>query len=209
MRTPNSCATAREPKQARMRAAMTFLADDRPGAADLHGRRARPGLPRCGRRISRRSPRFGVPGRIKRLIAVRKAEPALRRGDWVEVEAGGPVYAFIRVLDQERVLVVLNASNEARTMRLPFGVKPWREFRLDDLITDRLAKPRRGRFADRARAVRGTGAQDTLKPAARSSLFERYSRRPQRCPKVSALRRGKLDGTSTERLCRNLGDHNR
>jgi alpha-amylase len=47
---------------------------------------------------------------IKALIALRHSHPALRRGTFTEVFAGNLVYAFVRELADDRILVVLNGA---------------------------------------------------------------------------------------------------
>lgn len=62
---------------------------------------------------------------IKRLIAWRKAHPALRNGQWgarmVGVENSAPqqVFSFLREKDGDRVFVVMNFSSEAKTVTFP------------------------------------------------------------------------------------------
>ncbi len=49
----------------------------------------------------------------RRLIALRKATPALVYGDYVPIDAGHPdIFAYVRVLDEVLLLVVLNVSGE-------------------------------------------------------------------------------------------------
>ncbi|MFL5583197.1 MAG: alpha-amylase family glycosyl hydrolase [Gemmatimonadaceae bacterium] len=47
----------------------------------------------------------------RRLIALRRAEPALSVGSWQEVEAAGDVIAFVREHDGRRFLVALNLGH--------------------------------------------------------------------------------------------------
>ncbi len=50
----------------------------------------------------------------RRLIALRKATPALVHGDYVPIEAGHPdIFAYVRLLDDVLLLVVLNVSAAA------------------------------------------------------------------------------------------------
>src|SRR6185312_16023878 len=56
---------------------------------------------------------------VKALIALRKREPALRRGDFAELVARDSVYAFLRRLGEDRVLVVLNGSDRPRKFVMP------------------------------------------------------------------------------------------
>jgi cyclomaltodextrinase len=74
---------------------------------------------------------------LKRLIAVRRASPALRRGTLrrVHLDRDRGVYAFLRTRGAESVLVVLNASGAARTIRLPLGRSAWPDGRpMHDLL---------------------------------------------------------------------------
>lgn len=78
---------------------------------------------------------------VKALIALRKREPALRRGNFAEVFSRHAVYAFLRTSSDDRILVVLNGSDEPRTFAMPIGDRAWRSFQLDDLIVGGAAKP--------------------------------------------------------------------
>jgi alpha-glucosidase len=53
----------------------------------------------------------------RRLIAARRAHPALRLGSCRSVAAGGNLLVHIRALGDERLLVVLNLGAEATTLR--------------------------------------------------------------------------------------------
>jgi cyclomaltodextrinase len=55
----------------------------------------------------------------KECIALRKANPALRRGDYRRLYARDGIYAFERHLDGETLIVAINASTEARTVTIP------------------------------------------------------------------------------------------
>jgi len=78
---------------------------------------------------------------VKALIALRKREPALRRGNFAEVLARDAVYAFRRTLSDDRILVVLNGSDKPKTFAMPIGDRAWRSFQLDDLIGGAVTKP--------------------------------------------------------------------
>lgn len=58
---------------------------------------------------------------FKKAIALRRAHPALRRGDYVRLYAGAPlgVYAFLRQLTDERIVVVLNNHDAAYAVDVP------------------------------------------------------------------------------------------
>jgi glycosidase len=57
----------------------------------------------------------------RRILALRNAQPALRRGDFrtVHLDDGRDVWAFERMLGSERVLVALNASMQDAEVELP------------------------------------------------------------------------------------------
>ncbi len=78
---------------------------------------------------------------VKALIALRKREPALRRGDFSEVLARQGVYAFLRTSGEDRILVVLNGSDQATTIALPIRGREWKGCSLEDLVAGGIAKP--------------------------------------------------------------------
>jgi alpha-glucosidase len=57
----------------------------------------------------------------KKLIALRREHPALRRGDYVALEAAEGVMAYLRRTDEETVLVALNFSDRKVALSLPEG----------------------------------------------------------------------------------------
>jgi glycosidase len=74
---------------------------------------------------------------IQQLIAIRKNKPALRRGTFQEVfkdgKRGG--YGFARVLGEESLLMVLNASGTRQQYRLDVAPLNWQDGRIvRDLI---------------------------------------------------------------------------
>ena len=58
---------------------------------------------------------------FKKVIAIRKAHPALRRGDYARLFASASlgVYAFLRLMDEERIVVVLNGRDAAWPVDVP------------------------------------------------------------------------------------------
>lgn len=58
---------------------------------------------------------------VKALIALRRAHPALRRGDYHELYARGPVYVFARVYGGETLLVAVNVGEQAQAVGVPLG----------------------------------------------------------------------------------------
>lgn len=77
---------------------------------------------------------------IKRLVAVRKSEPALRRGAWAEVKCEPPLYAFLRTLGDDRILVVVNSSSEGRSAAPPIEGWTWKSLGLVDLVAGSVVK---------------------------------------------------------------------
>jgi alpha-glucosidase len=59
---------------------------------------------------------------VKQVIAIRKAEPALQRGDFYPLlESPRFILAYLRELDSEKIAVVLNFSSRTLTFNLPEG----------------------------------------------------------------------------------------
>ncbi len=58
---------------------------------------------------------------FKRVIAIRHAHPALRRGDYVRLYASAPlgVYAFLRQMGEERLVIVLNNGKAPYPVDVP------------------------------------------------------------------------------------------
>jgi neopullulanase len=56
---------------------------------------------------------------VKKLIALRQAYPALRRGSYHRLYADREVYAFARRLDQDRLVIALNTATVTRTIDIP------------------------------------------------------------------------------------------
>jgi glycosidase len=77
---------------------------------------------------------------VKALIALRKREPALRRGDFTEVLSRDAVYAFSRTWAEDRILVVLNGSDLTKMFAGPIGDRTWKDCQLEDLIAGGIAK---------------------------------------------------------------------
>ncbi|QEH32719.1 Neopullulanase [Aquisphaera giovannonii] len=77
---------------------------------------------------------------VKALIALRRREPALIRGDYTELAARDGVFAYLRTAGEERILVVLNGSDRPRDYSRPIAGRPWKSLRLDDLQAGGLAK---------------------------------------------------------------------
>jgi hypothetical protein len=74
---------------------------------------------------------------------IRAAQPALRRGTFETVVADDArrVYAFVRALEDDRVVAAFNASDREQALELPLAL-PTR-----DLLSGRRYKPRGGKTA--------------------------------------------------------------
>lgn len=62
---------------------------------------------------------------LKKLIMLRKENPALRRGSLQRLAAAGDAYAFGRKLDNDSLVVAINASNQACDLDVPVGGLGW------------------------------------------------------------------------------------
>jgi neopullulanase len=72
---------------------------------------------------------------VKKLIALRKAYPALRRGSYHRLYADREVYAFGRRLDQDRLVVALNTATVTKTIDIPVQPIGLAEGALSDAFT--------------------------------------------------------------------------
>jgi len=62
---------------------------------------------------------------LKKLIALRKENPALRRGSLQRLAADGDAYAYGRKLDSDSLVVAINASNQTCNLDVPVGGLGW------------------------------------------------------------------------------------
>ena len=65
----------------------------------------------------------------------------MRRGNFSEVLARQGVYAFVRGVGEDKILVVINGSDQAKTFALTIGERAWKEEELHDLVAGGIAKP--------------------------------------------------------------------
>ncbi len=83
--------------------------------------------------------------RVKKLIRLRKYYPVMTRGSFVEIKTESPeVFAYVRALDDTRVVVINNLTNDRikATINLTdddFGKKA-KEVYFYDLLTDKMTK---------------------------------------------------------------------
>lgn len=55
----------------------------------------------------------------KQLISLRKSHPALRRGSYQRLHTGPLSYTFSRALDNDKLIVALNAGDKALKLEIP------------------------------------------------------------------------------------------
>ncbi|MGQ0636482.1 MAG: alpha-amylase family glycosyl hydrolase [Planctomycetaceae bacterium] len=141
---PTFLAHALEPKQPRTELALTLLLTTDRVPVLYTGDEAALDYRATGALFAAGVPASPALERTRKLIALRKREPALREGDFTEVGQPGPVFAFLRNKADRRVLIVLNASDAARNVEFTIGDQPWSEAQLHDLLEERVVKPRGG-----------------------------------------------------------------
>lgn len=85
---------------------------------------------------------------VKTLIALRKRTPGLRRGDYLPLLARDGVFAFARVLGEDKVVVAVNASGTAHRLEVPCAALGWADGRpVRGLIDARAASVQAGRLS--------------------------------------------------------------
>jgi glycosidase len=67
---------------------------------------------------------------VKTLITMRKRTTCLRRGDFLRLMAEDGIYAFARVMGEDKVVIVLNATGRARRIDVPCNLLGWNDGRL-------------------------------------------------------------------------------
>ncbi len=96
----------------------------------------------------------GLRAYVKWCIALRRAHPALRRGDYTRLYANGDIYAFGRRFGSETLVVVLNASQASFVLDIPLkGYLPT-ETHLRDVWSQAAASVAGGRLHGWALAPR-------------------------------------------------------
>jgi cyclomaltodextrinase len=73
---------------------------------------------------------------VRLLISLRKRSPALRRGEYVRLLAEEGIYAFARILGEQNLLIVLNASGQERQFEVPCTTLGWSEGRVLQSLID-------------------------------------------------------------------------
>jgi len=85
---------------------------------------------------------------FQRLIALRKARPALRRGSYETLHAADDVHAHLRQLGTESVVVALNASTATRRVDIPLNGRVPAGTILDEAWTRGSARVEGGMLRD-------------------------------------------------------------
>jgi neopullulanase len=83
---------------------------------------------------------------FKRCIALRKAHPALRRGEFVPLAAGGSTYVFLRRLDEECLVIALNTGDQPAKVSFPVAGHLPNGIVLTGVWSDDTARVARGRI---------------------------------------------------------------
>jgi len=83
---------------------------------------------------------------FKRAIALRKAHPALRTGEFVALLAEDQVFAYLRHQGQELLVVVLNNGEQAYEMKIPAGEHLAEGTNWQGLLGKRNAQVKEGKF---------------------------------------------------------------
>jgi alpha-amylase len=77
---------------------------------------------------------------LKALVALRRREPALRRGEFHEVLSRAGTYGFSRSLGRDQFIVLINASARAQLLAPAVGPRAWRDVRLEDALRGGIVK---------------------------------------------------------------------
>jgi neopullulanase len=91
---------------------------------------------------------------FKEYIALRKAHSALRRGEFIPLYAEGQLFAYLRRLGEESVVVVLNNGNDRASLDIPVDAHLPEGGRWQDQLADGEATVSKGRFCGSTLAPR-------------------------------------------------------
>ncbi|MFO0909992.1 MAG: alpha-amylase family glycosyl hydrolase [Isosphaeraceae bacterium] len=78
---------------------------------------------------------------VRRLIALRRRTPALRRGAFERIVSEETLFAFTRTLGKSTLLIALNTGDRAQPLRATLGDAAWKDLELWDAFDGRVAKP--------------------------------------------------------------------
>ena len=140
--SPDFMTAAMEPKQPRMKLALAFLLTLNRVPLLYSGDEAALSYRDVGGLFDARRTDSRFFEYTKTLIAARRKHVALRRGDFVELQPRTPVYACLRSHGGDRVLVILNNSDQAQQVSFPVLHESWSSIGLSDLVTGEVVKAR-------------------------------------------------------------------
>lgn len=140
--SPDFMTAAMEPKQPRMKLALTFLLTLNRVPLLYSGDEAALSYHDVGALFDARRTGSQFLEYTKTLIAARRKHAALRWGDFVELQSRSPVLAYLRSHGGDRVLVILNSSDQAQQVSFPVPHESWFSIGLSDLVTGKVVKPR-------------------------------------------------------------------
>lgn len=79
-------------------------------------------------------------------VALRKAHPALRRGDFVTLQADQSGYAYLRRLGDETLVVAFNLSQQSQSLEVPVGAHLPASVQGTDLLTGKPVQVASGKL---------------------------------------------------------------
>jgi alpha-amylase len=133
---------ASEPRGQRMRTALAFLLTANRIPLLYSGDEAGFSYRATGTLFAGSGPNPETLEYTKRLIALRKHEPALRRGDYKPVQAPDSVCAFLRTCGQDKILVLLNISGQTQAIHVAVAGTNWENLGFFDLLRQENVKPK-------------------------------------------------------------------
>ena len=91
---------------------------------------------------------------VRRCVSVRKAHAALRRGSFEKLYSNNQtnIYAFLRKLDREVIVVILNNGDRGWRVKVPVGAHLFQGTILDDVLAGEMGEDR---YVVRKRFIRG------------------------------------------------------
>jgi cyclomaltodextrinase len=125
---------ALEPQRKRMQLALTFLLTANRIPLLYSGDEAAFSYRATGALFAGSNPNPEIFEYIKRLIALRKQEPALRRGDYQQIQAQDSVCAYLRTQGRDKILVLLNNSDQRQSVHVAVAGANWEDLSLFDLL---------------------------------------------------------------------------
>lgn len=137
---PPFITAAKEPKLERMKLVMTYLLTIDRVPLIYPGDEAALAFRWPGELFDKNVQARPIVQYVRKLAALRRSEPALQDGDFTELKAKDPIYAFARSAGDSRVVVVLNNSDQPQDVRFPAAGTAWKDARLHDLISNKNIK---------------------------------------------------------------------